>query len=61
MGLYMGILNITICIPQIIAALTLGIIIQYFFANYAMPIIQLAGAFFLIAAILTLFIHDKEN
>lgn len=60
MGLYMGLLNITICVPQIIAALTLGVVVKHVFANYAMPVIQLAGAFFVIAAILTLLIHDKE-
>jgi maltose/moltooligosaccharide transporter len=58
MGLYMGLLNITVCLPQIIAALTMGAVVSFFFHNHVMPAIMIAGVFFIIAAILTFFIHD---
>ncbi|MCK4607900.1 MAG: MFS transporter, partial [Gammaproteobacteria bacterium] len=61
MGVYMGLFNMTICLPEIIAALSLGFIVHHFFHNHAMSIIFLAGVCFIIAAFLTLFINDKEN
>lgn len=61
MGLYMGLINIMICVPQIIAALTLGTIVSIFFHNHAMSIIELGGISFLVAAIFTFFVHDKEK
>lgn len=61
MGLFMGLLNITICIPQIIASLSLGSIVKFVFHYRAMPVIQLAGIFFLCAAFVTLFVHDQEK
>jgi maltose/moltooligosaccharide transporter len=60
MGLYMGLLNITVCIPQIIAALVMGGVVSLFFHNRVMPAILIAGIFFIIAAICTLFVHDRE-
>ena len=60
MGLYMGLLNITICIPQIIASLSLASIVKFTFHYHAMPVIQLAGIFLLCAAFFTIFIHDKK-
>lgn len=61
MGLYMGLLNITICVPQIIAALTLGTIVKIFFADHAMQVIQLGGIFFVIAALLTFLVQDESK
>lgn len=60
MGLYMGLLNMTICIPEIIAALTLGAVGKVFFADHAMAIVELGGFFMLIAAVASFFIHDKS-
>lgn len=61
MGLYMGLLNITICVPEIIAALTLGAIVKIFFADHAMQIIQLGGIFMICAALLTILVQDKNK
>lgn len=61
MGLYMGLINVMICVPEIIAALTLGIIVSVFFHNHAMSIIELGGISFIIAAMFTFFVHDKET
>jgi len=61
MGLYMGLLNIAICIPQIIASLTLSYVVHSVFHYHAMPVIELAGLFFLFAAIFSFFIHDQKD
>lgn len=61
MGLYMGLLNMTIVIPEIIAALTLGAVAKIFFAEHAMSIVQLGGFFMIIAAMATFFVQDKSN
>ena len=61
MGLYMGLLNITICLPQIIASLGLSSVIQHLFNYQAMPVIQMAGVFFVIAAIFSFFISDQDG
>jgi maltose/moltooligosaccharide transporter len=60
MGVYMGIFNITVCLPEIIASLLLGFIALHVFHSYAMHIIVLGGVCFLIAAMLTIFVHDKD-
>lgn len=61
MGLYMGLLNMTICIPEIIAALTLGAVAKVFFAEHAMSIVALGGFFMLIAAASTFLVHDTSK
>lgn len=60
MGFYMGLLNITICVPQIIISLILGSVVKHAFHYYAMPVIQLAGILMLVSAFFTLFIRDHE-
>jgi len=60
MGLYMGLFNLMICIPEIIAALTLGFVLKHAFHDHAMLVVGLGGTFMLIAALLTLSIHDKK-
>jgi maltose/moltooligosaccharide transporter len=59
MGLFMGLLNVTICVPQIIAALTLGFIVEHFFHGHAMSVVSMAGVFFIIAALMTFRVEDK--
>lgn len=61
MGLYMGLLNITICLPQIIASLGLSSVIHFVFNYRAMPVIQMAGIFFIVAAIFSFFISDQDG
>lgn len=59
MGLYMGIFNIAICLPQIIVGLFLGYLLNTHLHNNAVSIMVLAGIFFLIAAFFTIFTQDK--
>lgn len=58
MGVYMGIFNFTITIPQIVIGLTGGVIVKYLFASDASSMIALAGAFMLLAAISVGFVKE---
>jgi len=59
MGVYMGIFNFFIVIPEIIQALTFGPLIRAVFGtdnpNSSVYMVLLGGCFMLLAAILTLF------
>ena len=59
MGVYMGIFNFFIVIPQILAATLLGIFTKHLFGNYAIYAIVLGGCSMILAALLTLRIKDK--
>lgn len=62
MGVYMGIFNFTITVPQIAIGLTGGLIVKYLFASDASAMIALAGVFMLLAAVAVGFVKDgKEN
>lgn len=60
MGVYMGIFNFTITIPQIAIGLTGGLIVKHLFASDAMLMIALAGVFMLLAAISVFFVKEKQ-
>ena len=61
MGVYMGIFNIFIVVPQLIAATLLGFLLTAFF--HAQPIYAMAigSASFVLAAIATLFVKDGDS
>jgi maltose/moltooligosaccharide transporter len=59
MGVYMGIFNFFIVIPQILAATLLGVFTKHLFGNEAIYSIVLGGCSMIIAGILTLRIKDK--
>lgn len=59
MGVYMGIFNFFIVIPQILAATLLGIFTKHIFNGNAIMTIVLGGCSMIVAAILTLRIKDK--
>lgn len=59
MGVYMGIFNFFIVIPQILAATLLGIFTKHFFNGNAIYTIVFGGCSMILAAILTLRIKDK--
>lgn len=59
MGVYMGLFNMSITIPQIISGVFSGLILKYLFADNAMLCIIMAGASMILGAISSLFI--KEN
>ncbi|HET9056029.1 MAG TPA: MFS transporter [Chitinophagaceae bacterium] len=59
MGVYMGIFNFFIVIPQILAATLLGVFTKHLFNNQAIYAIVMGGCSMIIAAILTLRLKDK--
>lgn len=59
MGVYMGIFNFFIVIPQILAATLLGIFTKHLFNNQAIYAIVLGGCAMILAGFLTLRIKDK--
>ncbi|MGB3005311.1 MAG: MFS transporter [Chitinophagaceae bacterium] len=59
MGVYMGIFNFFIVIPQILAATLLGIFTKHFFHGNAILTIVVGGFSMILAAFLTLRIKDK--
>jgi len=60
MGVYMGIFNFFIVIPQIVAASILGFCVQYFFDGQPIYALLLGGISWLIASLLVLFVQDNE-
>lgn len=58
MGVYMGIFNFFIVIPQIINAIIGGPIVKYLYNNHAIFALVMAGVAFLIAAFLALKVND---
>ena len=59
-GVYMGIFNFFITIPQIINALFSGLVLKYFFGLEAIWMMVLSGAFLLIGAVTVMFIKEKN-
>ncbi len=61
-GIYMGIFNFTIAMPQIISALTAGLILKFVFNSSPIHMIMLAGVLMICAAISVTFVNeDPEN
>ena len=61
MGLYMGIFNFFIVIPQIIAASMLGFITRNWFGGEAIFSLMLGGATLIVAAISMYFVDDVDD
>lgn len=61
MGIYMGIFNFFITLPQIISALIGGLIVKYLFDNHAVYALVLAGAFMILAALSVSIVEDKDD
>ncbi len=59
MGVYMGIFNFTITIPQILFGLIGGSVVKWCFGSDAMMMIGLAGVFMLLAAVSVYFVKEK--
>ncbi len=60
MGVFMGIFNFFIVIPQILAASVLGFITKTVFHEHAIYALILGGVSMVIAAVLILFVEDKN-
>lgn len=59
MGMYMGLFNMSITIPQIISGIFTGFILKYLFADNPLYCIIMAGASFIIASGLSLLINEN--
>ncbi len=60
MGTYMGIFNFFIVIPQILAASLLGFFVKQLFEGEAIYAILLGGISMIVAALLVVFVNDKD-
>ena len=60
MGVYMGIFNFFIVIPQITAAAILGFFVKNIFGNEAIYALLLGGVSMIIAGLLVFFVEDKD-
>ena len=61
MGLYMGIFNFFIVIPQVVAALGLGLFVKQFLGNDPIGAVAFCGLCFFLAALLTLRVQASEE
>jgi maltose/moltooligosaccharide transporter len=61
MGVYMGIFNFFIVIPQILAASILGLLVRELFAGKTIYALVCGGVFLLLAAVATWFVDDEED
>ncbi|MBC7776585.1 MAG: MFS transporter [Phycisphaerae bacterium] len=61
MGVYMGIFNFFITIPQIVSGVVNRPIVKYLYGNNAIWAIVMGGVFFLLAAIAVRFVEDKDD
>jgi maltose/moltooligosaccharide transporter len=61
MGVYMGIFNFFITIPQIINGIVGGPIVHSLYNNNAIYAIVLAGIFMISGAVSVLYVHDESN
>jgi len=61
MGMYMGLFNMSITIPQIVSGITSGLILKYWFNNNPVLCIIMAGVSFILASGLSLLINEKST
>lgn len=61
MGVFMGLFNMFICLPQIVAALGLGAIVKHAFANHAIYALVLSGCSLLLAAVFLLRVSEHPT
>lgn len=61
MGVFMGLFNMSITIPQIVNGIFGGLIVKYLFAGDPMKSLYLAGVLMILGAISTFFVKDKIN
>ena len=59
MGIFMGLFNMSITIPQIVNGVTGGLILKYVFGGDPIYSLMMAGGLMILGAIATLFVSDK--
>lgn len=60
MGVYMGVFNIFIVLPQLLAATLLGLILRHLFDGQALYALIIGGAAFFLAAVAALFVKESR-
>lgn len=61
MGIYMGVFNFFITLPQIVNGLIGGSLVKYLYGSEAVYSLVMAGVFLILAAVSTNFVHDKDD
>jgi len=61
MGVFMGLFNMSITIPQIVNGIFGGLIVRYIFNDDPIKSLYMAGVFMIFGAISTFFVSDKIN
>jgi maltose/moltooligosaccharide transporter len=61
MGIYMGIFNFFITLPQIVNGISGGPMVKYLFDGHAIYAIVLGGIFMLCAAVVVVFVKEQNN
>ncbi|MDH4298279.1 MAG: MFS transporter, partial [Cyclobacteriaceae bacterium] len=61
MGIYMGVFNFFITLPQIVNGVIGGPIVKYVYGSQAIYSLVMAGVFLLIAAFCVRFVEDKDD
>jgi len=59
MGVYMGMFNLFVVIPQILASAILGLLVHTVFHKQAIYAIVLGGGAMIVSGILMMFVKDK--
>jgi maltose/moltooligosaccharide transporter len=59
MGMFMGLFNMSITLPQIVNGIFGGLILQYVFNDKPMYSLLMAGLFMILGAGATFFVQDK--
>jgi maltose/moltooligosaccharide transporter len=60
-GVYMGIFNLFITMPQIVSGVSGKFLMEYIFSDHAIYGLFMAGGFMLLGAISVLFVQDGKN
>jgi maltose/moltooligosaccharide transporter len=60
MGVYMGIFNLFITIPQIVSSISNGPIVKHFFHDDAIYALLMAGVCLLLGAVSVIFVKDDH-
>jgi len=61
MGVYMGIFNIFITLPQIVNGLVGGPIVKRVFESQAIYALMISGVFLLLASVSVVFVKDRNK
>jgi maltose/moltooligosaccharide transporter len=61
MGIYMGIFNFFITIPQIVNGISGGFLLKHFYGDQSILAILVAGIFLILGAIFSLYVDDKDD